>query len=637
MATRQHSPRARAKPTSPLPRSINKPTIPPTPSTTADAAEEGSPSWIASVRNSQLLNDITAQRPELPIWLLRWDGRGEIEWIDLADSQRGVRPVHFEIQFGKGHLREQHYRQAMLDVARTSNPVVRELLGVCDLFYPLPGDGRFSNALHIGQFYRRAPTWTSLRQHWSAVSDRDPAPTNPEFFNFVRTALALPVVDDAVLSVLFQLLEEYAHLLTGCDRDLAFHRRVRSLNRDAFSALWPIEDWVRDAMSPDCFHLTPWYRRERFDARMREGMGIARLPTTVMSLMPLDDRCAGMDPVETLVRNAQVQRACLTKVRDMPNTAACRLDDYGVSFVTSTGRDNPGAINLVELRERAADLCAFVFRELGVEVGIGIGESLSPGAGLYPSYRSSLRALRSCINSGKQIASYDECGSAPHIRYADLQRQIGAITDALREESSTRLRLEGDRYVSQVVAYADSRLEIIRGQLLATLFQLFKDIERRTPCDKDSRDLFIRDLSLPIETARSIEELGSSFRQAIHRMCYVAARVLEGPKLMRIELTLQHLQDNYSEHLTLPEVARKAGFSVPAFSRSFKKITGTSFLNYLRTLRVEHAKRLLTTSRLTTEEIAQACGFQSQHHLIRSFKKTLNDTPGAYRKAHTVN
>jgi transcriptional regulator GlxA family with amidase domain len=101
---------------------------------------------------------------------------------------------------------------------------------------------------------------------------------------------------------------------------------------------------------------------------------------------------------------------------------------------------------------------------------------------------------------------------------------------------------------------------------------------------------------------------------------------------MRLDTTLQYLKDNFAEPLRLTSVARKAGFSVPAFSRIFKQATGTSFLVYLRNIRVEHAKMLLRTTTLSAEQIAQACGFQSQHHLIRSFKKVTKSTPGNYRK-----
>ena len=78
-----------------------------------------------------------------------------------------------------------------------------------------------------------------------------------------------------------------------------------------------------------------------------------------------------------------------------------------------------------------------------------------------------------------------------------------------------------------------------------------------------------------------------------------------------------------------------AGFSVPAFTRIFKQATGSSYLIYLRALRVEHARKLLTTTSLTIEQVAQECGFCSQHHLIRSFKKVTGQTPGNYRKHHS--
>jgi len=71
---------------------------------------------------------------------------------------------------------------------------------------------------------------------------------------------------------------------------------------------------------------------------------------------------------------------------------------------------------------------------------------------------------------------------------------------------------------------------------------------------------------------------------------------------------------------------------VPAFSRIFRHATGTSFLAYLRNVRVEHAKMLLRTTNLPTAQIAINCGFQSPHHLIRSFKKVTGHTPGDYRR-----
>jgi len=45
--------------------------------------------------------------------------------------------------------------------------------------------------------------------------------------------------------------------------------------------------------------------------------------------------------------------------------------------------------------------------------------------------------------------------------------------------------------------------------------------------------------------------------------------------------------------------------------------------------------RVILARELTLEQIAQACGFNSQHHLIRSFKKVTGHTPGSFRKNHS--
>jgi transcriptional regulator GlxA family with amidase domain len=149
---------------------------------------------------------------------------------------------------------------------------------------------------------------------------------------------------------------------------------------------------------------------------------------------------------------------------------------------------------------------------------------------------------------------------------------------------------------------------------------------------KDTVEGFAVDLSRRLEEAASVYQLIEAFKDALQRLSFYASRALEGPQSIRLSATLQYLQESFTEPLKLPMVARQAGFSVPAFSRVFRQATGTSFLAYLRGIRVEHAQKLLRTTPLSVEQIAQACGFQSPHHLIRSFKTVTGQTPTEYRR-----
>jgi transcriptional regulator GlxA family with amidase domain len=106
---------------------------------------------------------------------------------------------------------------------------------------------------------------------------------------------------------------------------------------------------------------------------------------------------------------------------------------------------------------------------------------------------------------------------------------------------------------------------------------------------------------------------------------------VQGPKAVRIEATLHYLRNNFTERLRLRQVARMAGFSPQAFVRIFRETTGTSFLPFVRALRVEFAKDLLATSKMTLEQIADRTGFRTTQNLIRSFRRVTGQAPREFR------
>jgi AraC-like DNA-binding protein len=236
-----------------------------------------------------------------------------------------------------------------------------------------------------------------------------------------------------------------------------------------------------------------------------------------------------------------------------------------------------------------------------------------------------------CVQLEKDVLFYDEHGGEDSFRYMHLESAAEKIGDALDRESSTEIKLACDRYVQFVLRFANQRIEVARGQFLATLFQLFRRVQRRHPMRPQAREDLLRDLSCRLEDARSMNRVIASFNDVVQRLSLLSSKAWQGPSVMMLETTLQFLQENFFEDLPLPTVARKAGFSVPVFTRVFKQATGSSYLAYLRVIRVENAKKLLLSTTLTLEQIAQASGFNSQHHLIRGFKKVTGQTPGSFR------
>ena len=121
--------------------------------------------------------------------------------------------------------------------------VRKDLLGFWDLFYALPADEERRTFLYAGQFLRAQPDWEALATQWRSLSGLEPASANPDFVAFVRMALALPVIEEPLLEAVESFMKLYAAFLTDRRRRRAASS-VDALNRNTFSNLWPIEDWI---------------------------------------------------------------------------------------------------------------------------------------------------------------------------------------------------------------------------------------------------------------------------------------------------------------------------------------------------------------------------------------------------------
>lgn len=93
---------------------------------------------------------------------------------------------------------------------------------------------------------------------------------------------------------------------------------------------------------------------------------------------------------------------------------------------------------------------------------------------------------------------------------------------------------------------------------------------------------------------------------------------------------LSYIHQEYDNGINLDQTARELGISPAHLSRSFKKIVGTNFNEYVNQIRIERAKRLLREGRMTVFQIAIECGFGNHRSFNRAFKKYMNITPSEY-------
>ena len=92
-------------------------------------------------------------------------------------------------------------------------------------------------------------------------------------------------------------------------------------------------------------------------------------------------------------------------------------------------------------------------------------------------------------------------------------------------------------------------------------------------------------------------------------------------------------QNNFKQHISITEVAKRIGYSKCYFCNKFKKITGITYLDYLNSVRLSHACFLLKQNQ-SISSISYACGFDNVSYFIQLFKKIHKMTPKAYAQEH---
>lgn len=82
---------------------------------------------------------------------------------------------------------------------------------------------------------------------------------------------------------------------------------------------------------------------------------------------------------------------------------------------------------------------------------------------------------------------------------------------------------------------------------------------------------------------------------------------------------------------TVDEISRKINLSRSYAQHLYKLFFGTSLVSDLRSYRMEHAKYLLSATDMTVASISKSCGYDTDVHFMRIFKKETNMTPSEFR------
>jgi AraC-like DNA-binding protein len=111
----------------------------------------------------------------------------------------------------------------------------------------------------------------------------------------------------------------------------------------------------------------------------------------------------------------------------------------------------------------------------------------------------------------------------------------------------------------------------------------------------------------------------------------------DAPEDQLVRKATTFLLDNFTApDLSLGDLAAELGISAAQLSRRFRAVRGVTPVAYLRNIRLQKARELLTETDNTLQTIAEQSGYRSAFYLSRVFSNHTGQSPSSYRRASRV-
>lgn len=99
-----------------------------------------------------------------------------------------------------------------------------------------------------------------------------------------------------------------------------------------------------------------------------------------------------------------------------------------------------------------------------------------------------------------------------------------------------------------------------------------------------------------------------------------------------IRPAIEYMNENFSENITVEQLAATVNLSKSYFMCRFKEAAGVGAIEYLSQIRIKKACEILSETNKTVSETACECGFGNLSNFNRQFRNIVGCTPKEYRK-----
>ncbi|TBL76497.1 helix-turn-helix domain-containing protein [Paenibacillus thalictri] len=291
----------------------------------------------------------------------------------------------------------------------------------------------------------------------------------------------------------------------------------------------------------------------------------------------------------------------------------------------------PEELALAQAKRFAESVLGALQSSLKLCASAGIGRFYRHISDIQLSYKEAKLALQNRLYMDEQsvlcIAELDQAGKAASFSYPKAIEL--RIISALADGNKVKAREEMERFTDALVSSESYALISQSYQLL--LGSIVFSIENKGGGIPDILEYDLYDQLKAMETK---SEMCGWFSDVLFPLYERVADVnYSTAGKLAVQKVRQYIETHVEKDVSLAECADLFHIAPSYLSRLFKKETGCSFLEYVTSCKIEKARKMLTDTDRTINEIACAVGY-SQRTFNRIFQRLFKMSPSHYRTIH---
>ncbi|MFP4408288.1 MAG: helix-turn-helix domain-containing protein [Spirochaetaceae bacterium] len=245
---------------------------------------------------------------------------------------------------------------------------------------------------------------------------------------------------------------------------------------------------------------------------------------------------------------------------------------------------------------------------------VGIGSRRGFGE-LYLSYDEAIREIPATEESAEQLRGF-------RARVSEFGQAIARARRA--EDIAFLYETLADR------AFSTWPFPVARYRIAVVFERVLHDFDLRVGDPEFS--LFIADPVLDVSEFETRKEVDAWAYRVLRRLVEEQTRHVGEQWPLVLKQAVRHIDTHFSEPLQLTSVAERCGVSPGYLSRLFSEHLHVSFNDYLNSVRLDQAEKMLIEGTHPVKEIAYEVGYQDPNYFSRIFKRFKGVSPSRYSR-----